>query len=250
MPARAMGWFGTLHPGIRILLAGAVLLVLAVLLSPVMRVVAIVAFLASAAFLILNGVQRRFAPRWAVAAASSLVLVFVFGGISGAVYGNGFLGSGASDGSGGAASGYSASEDRHADVPQLDPSDPDAIYGMRPVLSGTPDFEVTDVRLGVDGAVALTVNAAITGETCLDGIRLLMEDVGAQTERFDRVEIDVWNLYPIDGLSEGAILFGFAGFDDNSGSGSMWGEDESGFSSRYKEGKYEYDLDNQECYGA
>lgn len=104
VPERMIGWFRGLPPVIKMLLAGVVLLTVVILLSPVMRVVAIIAFLLSAAFLIWHGVQRSFAPRWAVAAASSLALVFVFGGISGAVYGPD---SGGSGGSGSGATGGS-----------------------------------------------------------------------------------------------------------------------------------------------
>lgn len=94
MPSRAMGRFRWLHPVIKVLLAGLLLLVLVIVLSPVMRVAAIISFLVSVAFLIWHGVRRRFSPRWSVAAASSLVLIFVFGGISGAIYGGGFVGDG------------------------------------------------------------------------------------------------------------------------------------------------------------
>ena len=129
MPGRALTWLRNLPPIVKIVLAALVLLILFVLLSPVMRIVAIVAFLVSVAVLILHGVQRRFVPRWGVAAVSSLALVFVFGGISGALYGN--------DSSEGEASGSGGGNE--AAQPPVVSEQPD----IDPSLASSGDWETT-----------------------------------------------------------------------------------------------------------
>lgn len=153
-PRRMLGWFGNLHPAIRLLLAGLVLLVLVVLLSPVMRVIAIIAFLVSVAFLILNGVQRRFSPIWSVAAASSLVLVFVFGGLSGAIYGNGSMGSSDSE----------------------------------------PGYEiVTEGGTNIEGGGSFGVLMVASDSLSSDQLETIAEDLTLQTEEYDAANVTVYD---------------------------------------------------------
>lgn len=113
MPRRAMRRFEELPTTPRVLLAGLIVLVLLVLLSPLVLFMALLLFGVSAIALIVQACQRRSLGRWPVVAVASLVLALVFGGISNALYGIGPLGDIGAKGSGvkagderGAASAY------------------------------------------------------------------------------------------------------------------------------------------------
>ncbi len=92
LPGRAVEWFRDL-PGIpKLILVGLAVLILLVLLSPVAVIVAALLFGVSIIALIIRVVQKGSLKNWGMVAVASLVLVFVFGGISGALYGVGFGG--------------------------------------------------------------------------------------------------------------------------------------------------------------
>lgn len=88
-PGRFLSWFRDIPVGAKFALAGFVgipgLIVLA-LLSPVVRIVAIIALIVSVAILIIRGVQRKSIREWGVIAVASLVLIPIFGGVSGFIY--------------------------------------------------------------------------------------------------------------------------------------------------------------------
>lgn len=84
---RAVNWFRNVPSVPKLVIVALVLLALLVVLSPLVQVVCIIAFLVSVAILILHGVRRRFVPRWGIVTLASLILIPVFGGISGALYG-------------------------------------------------------------------------------------------------------------------------------------------------------------------
>ena len=235
--SRAVNWFRDLPSVPKLALVGLVLLALVVVLSPVMRVVAIIAFLVSVAVLILRAVQRRPVKRWGVAALASLVLILVLGGISGALYDNGF------GGSGGVNPTPPAPEEPYPSIPQISTSDYDAFYDMGPVLAGTPRYGVRDVEPGNGSkGVTLTVYMASSYETCRNDMRLLMEDVAAQTQRFDSVAMLVLNLGSLDVFEEGNAYLGGVGFDDRGDAGSLWGEGDE-YTETYREGRYQYTLE-------
>ncbi len=72
----------------KIIIVGLLAVVLLVLLSPVMRVVAITVFGVSILALVVRGVQRKSIREWGIIAVASLVLIPVFGGVSGVFYGS------------------------------------------------------------------------------------------------------------------------------------------------------------------
>lgn len=86
-------WFGGLPLTAKAALAGLVLLALFTVLSPLATIVAAVVFAVSLIALIIRVAQRRSVVRWGITAVSSLVLAFVFLGMSGALYGTDFMGS-------------------------------------------------------------------------------------------------------------------------------------------------------------
>ncbi len=84
---RGINWFRDLHSVPKLLIVGVLLLLLLTVLSPVARVVAIIVFVVSAVVLAIRAVQRRPLRGWAVAVVGSVVLIPVFGSVSGAIYG-------------------------------------------------------------------------------------------------------------------------------------------------------------------
>lgn len=90
MPNRIINWFRDLPSVPKLIIVGLVLLIPLVLLSPVLRVLAIIALVASVIVLIIQGFQRKPIQRSVIAAVSSLVLIFVFSGLSSVIYGIGF----------------------------------------------------------------------------------------------------------------------------------------------------------------
>ncbi len=100
LPNRIINWFKDLPSVPKLVIVGLALLLLLTILSPVVRVVAIVVFVVSAIVLAVRAIQRKPLRGWIIAVIGSLVLIPIFGGISGAIYGNDFRDSGGSDGSG------------------------------------------------------------------------------------------------------------------------------------------------------
>ncbi len=86
---RVINWFRYLPSVPKLILVGVLLLLLLTVLSPIARVVAIIAFVVSAALLVIRAIQRGPIKGWGIAALASFVLIFVFGGISGLIYGFG-----------------------------------------------------------------------------------------------------------------------------------------------------------------
>lgn len=86
---RVIDWFRNLSSVPKLILGGLLLLLLLTVLSPIARVVAIIAFVVSAALLVIRAIQREPIKGWGIAALASFVLIFVFGGISSSVYGYG-----------------------------------------------------------------------------------------------------------------------------------------------------------------
>lgn len=92
IPRRALNWFRDLSGVPKLVLVGLVSLVLLVVLSPVAMVVAVLLFGVSIIALMVRMAQKGSLRNWGMVAVGSVVLVFVFGGISGALYGVGFGG--------------------------------------------------------------------------------------------------------------------------------------------------------------
>ncbi len=87
---KTIDWFRNLSSVPKLILGGLLLLLLLTVLSPVARVVAIIAFVVSAIVLTVRAIQRGPIKGWGIAAVTSFVLIFVFGGISSLIYGSGF----------------------------------------------------------------------------------------------------------------------------------------------------------------
>jgi hypothetical protein len=87
--SKVIRWFKNLPVISKVVLTGLVVLVLLVLLSPLVLLIAVLAFGVSIIGLIVRVVQRRSVRGWGIVAAVSLVLIFVFAGISYALYGVG-----------------------------------------------------------------------------------------------------------------------------------------------------------------
>ena len=91
MLRRFVRWFGALPSVVKILLAIAALIVLglSVLLSPLMVVLTVMVLAVAVLALVFRALRGRPLKTWGMVAASSLVLVVLFSGISGALYGGG-----------------------------------------------------------------------------------------------------------------------------------------------------------------
>lgn len=85
---RMINWFRNLQSVPKLVVVGLVLLIPLVLLSPVMRVVAVIVFAASLAVVIIRLFQRKSVAIWSVVGVSSFVLFFGFGALSSAIYGS------------------------------------------------------------------------------------------------------------------------------------------------------------------
>lgn len=92
IPDNALRWFEDLPFIVRAALAGVVLLVILTLLSPLVALLAVLAFAVCFVILIVQAARRRAFGKWAVAMGSSLVLMFVFAGVSGVIYDTNFIG--------------------------------------------------------------------------------------------------------------------------------------------------------------
>jgi hypothetical protein len=93
MPSRMVGWFKDLPSIPKLVIAGVVLLILLVTLSPVAVGLAALALGVSIIALIIRVTQRGSLTGWGIAAVASLVMMLAFGGISESLYGSGFAGS-------------------------------------------------------------------------------------------------------------------------------------------------------------
>ncbi len=89
LPNRLTNWFRDLPSVPKLIIVGVLLLILLTVFSPIARVVAFVVLVVSAVVLIARAIQRRPLRKWVIAVIVSLVLIPVFGGISGAMYGSG-----------------------------------------------------------------------------------------------------------------------------------------------------------------
>ena len=91
MLRRFVLWFGTLPTIAKILLALVALFVfgLSVALSPLVTVVAFIVFFIALLALVFRATRGRSVKTWGIVAATSLVFVLVFSGISAALYGGG-----------------------------------------------------------------------------------------------------------------------------------------------------------------
>lgn len=87
IPRRALNWFRDLSGVPKLVLVGLVLLVLLIVLSPVAVIVAGLLFGVSIIALIIRVAQKGSLKNWGLVAVGSMVLMFAFGGISGALYG-------------------------------------------------------------------------------------------------------------------------------------------------------------------
>lgn len=91
--SRFLSWFRDIPVGAKFVFVGLISipgLIILALLSPVMRVVAIVVFGMSILALVVRGVQRKSIREWGIVAVASLVLIPIFGGVSVIFYGSGF----------------------------------------------------------------------------------------------------------------------------------------------------------------
>lgn len=89
IPRRISGWFKDLPGAPKLVIVGVVALVLLVLLSPVAVALAGVLLLVSVIALAIRIYQKGPIRNWGMVAVASVVLMFAFGGISGALYGGG-----------------------------------------------------------------------------------------------------------------------------------------------------------------
>lgn len=92
IPGRVINWFKNLPSIPKFVILGIVALILLVALSPVAMVVAGLVLTVSVIVLLYQAVQRKPIQIWGIVAVSSLVLMFVFSGMSGALYGTSLLG--------------------------------------------------------------------------------------------------------------------------------------------------------------
>ncbi len=89
LPNRIINWFRDLPIFPKLVLVGLLSMLLLTVLSPVALVVAIMVFVMSAVVLAIRAILREPLRVWIIAVVGSLVLIPIFGGISGAIYGGG-----------------------------------------------------------------------------------------------------------------------------------------------------------------
>lgn len=90
LPNRIINWFRDLPSTPKLIIAGLVLLFVFTVLSPLAFVGAAVLLGVSVIILIYRMFERGSVKGWGIVAVASLVSLFVFGGISNAIYGNDF----------------------------------------------------------------------------------------------------------------------------------------------------------------
>ncbi len=177
---RVINWFRNLSSVPKLIIAGLLLVLLLTVLSPVARVVAIVVFVVSAVVLTVRAIQRKPLRGWVIAVVGSLVLIPVFGGISGAIYGSGSIG--------GISLNLGPEDDSNTPdsvIPQVSPSNPTDLYSVGPVYQDTPYYEVDSLDSADSGGASGTILVDTTVEHCERDKKLVMEDIAAQTENFD-----------------------------------------------------------------
>lgn len=89
---KAINWFRSLPSTPKLVIVGLVLLLILTILSPLALVAAALLLVVSIIALIIRLTQRGHVKGWDIVAVASLVSLFVFSGISNAVYGNGSSG--------------------------------------------------------------------------------------------------------------------------------------------------------------
>ena len=184
LPRRTLGWFRGLSGLPKLVLVGLVVLVFLVVLSPVVAVAATILLLVSIVFLIIRVRQNGTVKNWGVVAIGSVVLMFTFGGISGALYGIGFGGSSGS-GSGGSSGSPGGSGQSDGEAPDLG--------GIYPSSDSVPYYEVATQHSSVVGAGATQLFLEVRMETELEDV------LGGNYERdLDEVVNDIVTQVPDD----------------------------------------------------
>ncbi len=184
----------------KLIIVGLALLLLLTVLSPVARVVAIIAFVLSAIVLIALAVQRKPLRGWIIAVVSSLVLIPIFGGISGAIYGSD---SGLGE-VGKSESVYDTSGSPDASVPGGSQSEnpsadgPSSPYDIAPSTSSVPYFRVVSAQ-AVAGQCILRVEMETEFDRYRADAELVVSDVADQTVgKCGYVDLTVWNYNNIE----------------------------------------------------
>ncbi len=184
---RTIRWFESLPVALKIAVVGISALVLLVLLSPLALLAAALLLGVSIIALLIRVAQRGEIKGWGLTAVASLVLVFLFGGISDAVYGIGLPG-GSDSGSEVASESLSDSAPNDAGY---DPSNNPAFSGVDMSYIAW-EFDVTCEQL--DGndeladKVALeladTINSPLGTQAAIDSVRrhLVTECVGVDPQ--------------------------------------------------------------------
>ena len=188
---RMVNWFIGLPSVPKLILVGLVLVALLVVLSPVVRVVAIIAFLISVVVLATLGIQRKPVRGWVVAAICSLVLIPVSSGVSGALYGTGFEGGSGLNANGGVAGEVASDSDGQF-------SDLDA------VSEAERDYVTTVVSM-TDETIGLVNRQADLSEFCggpCYGSVTAMEEIEENQARYDEVSDDAYALEAPNGYEE------------------------------------------------
>lgn len=229
LPGRALGWFRDRPSVPKLVLVGAVVLVLAVLLSPLAVLICALVFGVSIIALIIRVAQRRSVREWGIVAVASVTLMFAFDDISDALYGVGFVGASRQDSgketsnadslnpdnvvtedTSGDPSDYATAPSGYLPDPYTYPIDPYAasppyyvVLRQQPVYDpGTPSSEGYPLA-------GLVVTVAVY-DTGTQALALVVNDFALQSENYDFVSImlvDSSKLAP-DGtwLSDDAML--------------------------------------------
>ncbi len=184
LPRRALGWFRDLSGVPKLVLVGLVALVLLVVLSPVAMVVAGVLLVVSIIALAIRIYQKGPIRNWGMVAVASVVLMFAFGGISGALYGVGFGGSSDSD------SGQSSGAPEGSD-----PSEGEAIDlgGIFHSSDSVPYYEVTTQSSSTVGPGATQLLLQVRMESDLQN-----QLSGGYEEDLNKVVSDIVTQVPDD----------------------------------------------------
>ena len=134
MNGNLLRWFEALPGASKVVVAGLVVIAvfgLLVLLSPLALLVAAVAFAVSVTVLAIHARRRMSVRGWGIAAVVSLVLAFVFGGMTYAVYGTGPSGGDGSKSGKAAATAGSASGSKMGESgTEFDPEDPSSLVAL------------------------------------------------------------------------------------------------------------------------
>ncbi len=224
---RAINWFKDLPSVPKLIIVGLVLLLLLTVLSPVAQVAAIIVFVLSAIVLIALAVQRKPLRGWIIAVIGSVVLIPVFGGISGAIYGSGSIGGTSSD------PGLGIDSEAPPIITQISPSNPSDLYSLGPVYQDTPYYEVNSLYpTSHSGGAAGIILLDSTVENCERDLKLVTDDLTAQTENFDWWTFSIKNYGPL--LGEGVeFQEGLANFGNISVSNTEYGESVTGVQAGY-----------------